>query len=365
MSASFRWADTPEYRRPMNSVDRTFSIGERAVDLMRSYSRSATPRSYEVWFTYVTGLKPQLNDALKRLVALRDKLTEDEIDSLHETYLQTEKLAAQANRVGTGMVVEIEQVMGIVDLALGSTARYGESLQAISDDLSRPVERNGLRDILESLVIATRDVASTNRCLETRLKDSRTEIENLRQALEAVRLETLIDPLTQLANRKHFESTLMTLVESARADLAPLSLIVIDIDNFKRFNDVYGHLTGDQVLRLVGAAMRENVDDGATLARFGGEEFGIILPCATTNDAFTCAEKIRQNVMGRELLKRSTGESLGRVTISIGIAGLTARDSATSLLERADLCMYAAKQMGRNRTVTDHDAPEARVAPAA
>jgi len=101
--------------------------------------------------------------------------------------------------------------------------------------------------------------------------------------------------------------------------------------------------------------MREVVKSKATLARFGGEEFAIILPDTTMQPARALADTIRQSVMSRELVKRSTGESLGKVTISAGVAVLREGDTAVSLLERADQCMYMGKRMGRNRTVTDHE----------
>jgi diguanylate cyclase len=132
-----------------------------------------------------------------------------------------------------------------------------------------------------------------------------------------------------------------------------LCVIVVDIDFFKRFNDLFGHLTGDQVLRLVGVVMRESTGTGAHLARFGGEEFGIILPGIDRASAGRIAETIRTSMIGRELVKRSTGESLGKVTVSLGVAEYRSGDTPASLLERADLCMFAAKRGGRNRVVDD------------
>lgn len=339
----------------MHAVDRTLSIGDRASELMRAYATSASPRAYELWYTYVTGLKPALNETVKRLVTLQDKLSGDDIDRIYETHLSHDRLGSQADRAGAGLVVEMDQVMGLIEAAVGSTEQYGASLEAITGDLAGPMERNRLRGVVESLVEATREVADSNRLLENRLKESRGEIESLRRMLDEVRQESLTDPLTGIANRKHFEATLATSVARAHAHGAPLTLVVIDIDEFKRFNDTYGHLTGDQVLRLVGAAMREHVDAACTLARFGGEEFGMILPGIGRAAALDCAEKIRRNVMNRELLKRSTGESLGRVTVSLGIAVLAADDTATSFLERADMAMYRAKRAGRNRTAVDDD----------
>ena len=168
-----------------------------------------------------------------------------------------------------------------------------------------------------------------------------------------MRVEAITDPVTGIANRKHFQDMLHKSVEAANAGKSALALIVIDIDHFKRFNDLYGHLTGDQVLRLVSMTMREQVKSKATLARFGGEEFGIIMPETSLEDARAMAEEIRQSVLNRELVKRSTGESLGKITISVGVSEFRRGETGTALLDRADQCMYIAKRTGRNRTVTD------------
>lgn len=130
-----------------------------------------------------------------------------------------------------------------------------------------------------------------------------------------------------------------------------MSLMLTDIDHFKTFNDNFGHLTGDQVLRLVAMSVKHNVKGEDTTARYGGEEFAVILPNTILRAAVTVAEHIRRAVMAKELMKRSTGEHLGRMTISIGAATLRKGDTGQSLIERADTCLYAAKRHGRNRVI--------------
>lgn len=336
-------------------VERTFTIAQRALELMKSYGSSASPRSYEVWYTYVAGYKPAVNDAIKRIAAESGKVDDHAIESIHSQHIASERFGEEAEKTGVIVISEINQVMEMLDLALGSTRKYGQSLDAFAADLSDGVDRNRVREIVASLVLATKDVRATNETLESRLRETRGEIEALRETLEAVRMESLTDPLTGIANRKHFEEMLVKSLDQALVERSPLALIVIDIDHFKRFNDTYGHLTGDQVLRLVGMTMREQVKSKATLARFGGEEFGIILPDTMLDVAKAAAERVRTSVMSRELIKRSTSESLGKVTISVGVAAMRKGDTAVSLLERADQCMFLAKRMGRNRTVTDID----------
>lgn len=334
--------------------ERTFALAKRANDLMRDYGCSATPRSYAVWYTYVAGTQPLMNDAVKRLTTKNGPLSDADLDTLYETYIDGRRLCQQADTMNTSLVNEVEGIMEMIELSLGATAQYGESLQAFSQDLAgAPLTRNGLRDMVSSLITKTRDVAANNRTLEARMRESRDEIESLREALEATRLESLTDTLTGLSNRKHFEEALRRQTETVKAGARPASLLIIDIDFFKRFNDLFGHLTGDQVLRLVAVVMREHVTPRATLSRFGGEEFGVLLPETDLVAARAVAEKIRTSVASRELIKRSTGESLGKVTVSLGIAVQRPDDNAVSLLERADSCLFAAKRAGRNRTLDE------------
>lgn len=338
--------------------ERTFGLAKRANDLMRDYGMSATPRSYAIWYTYVAGTHPHLNDAIKRLTGQNGKLSCADIDDLFEAHIDGRRISDQAEKMNANLLVEVEGIIEMIDLSLGATAQYGQSLQAFSNDLTVPsLTSNRLRELIAAIAANTRDLAANNRTLEARMRESLTEIDALRETLETTRKESLTDALTGLANRKHFEDMLDRHVDTKRAEDRPASLIVIDIDKFKRFNDLYGHLTGDQVLRLVAIVMRESVSSPATLARFGGEEFGVLLPQTDRAAAVVIAERIRTSVLGRELIKRSTGESLGKVTISLGIAEQRAGDSAVSLLERADNCLFAAKRAGRNRCIDDlhHD----------
>jgi diguanylate cyclase len=161
--------------------------------------------------------------------------------------------------------------------------------------------------------------------------------------------------MTGLANRKFFDDSLERAIAEAAARGEALSLLMIDIDHFKAFNDNYGHLTGDQVLRLVASSLKQNVKGQDVAARYGGEEFSVILPNTVLRSALTLGDHIRRAVMSKELMKRSTGEHLGRITVSIGVATLHAGDTPQSLIERADGCLYAAKHNGRNRVICESD----------
>jgi diguanylate cyclase len=343
-----------------NAVDRdeherTMAFADLALSQIRALRQPAEPRNFELWYHYATGYYPHLNKAINDMLALKGKLEPHDIEAILKTHVSGGRLSQEIDSFGAKVVDEIDQVMSMIDAAVGSTASYKESLADASTRLSQSKDRDGLRVIVESLVHTTKEIERSNQTLEARLRASKLEITELQQNLELARHESLTDPLTTLGNRKYFDQALIGAVATASATNEPLSLVMLDIDHFKAFNDTYGHLTGDQVLRLVANCIKQNVKGQDIAVRYGGEEFALILPATALRQAITVADHIRQAVVTKELMKRSTGESLGRITVSVGIAGWQKDDAAQTLIERADTCLYAAKHGGRNRVVCQSD----------
>lgn len=160
-------------------------------------------------------------------------------------------------------------------------------------------------------------------------------------------VEATVDALTGLHNRRWLESHLPRLVERHRDAGLPLSVMLLDIDHFKRFNDDFGHAAGDRVLAAVGAAVRERLRPTDLSARYGGEELVVILPGTALEGALAAAERTRAEVEGRRVVV--DGRALPRVTISLGVAEVLPDEDAASLLARADVAMYRAKASGRNQ----------------
>lgn len=182
---------------------------------------------------------------------------------------------------------EINQVMAMMDAAVGSASSYTESLTTVSDKLGNSKDREGLRAIVESLVATANEMKQNNHALEQRLNASKEETNQLQENLEVVRNESLTDPLTSLSNRKHFDERLaQSIVDSAERS-KPLSLVMTDIDHFKNFNDTWGHLTGEQVLRLVAMSMIARADACLYAAKRNGRNR---LICETDPEFANAAE---------------------------------------------------------------------------
>jgi len=339
----------------VDDFERTMAFADIAFGQMKALRQPASPRNFEIWYAYASGYHPALNQQINATLKAKGTISEADLVQMYENFLSPTRLTERIDLVGSQVKGEIDQVMAMIDAAVGSASSYTESLAGATEQLVQSKDRDDLRTIVETLVQTTKAMEISNRNLEDRLHASKQEINDLQENLEAVRTESLTDPLTQLANRKFFDSTLEKSIAEAVERNEALSLMLTDIDHFKTFNDSFGHLTGDQVLRLVAMSVKHNVKGKDTAARYGGEEFAVILPNTTLRAAVTVAEHIRRAVMAKELMKRSTGENLGRMTISIGVATLRKADSGQSLIERADMCLYAAKRHGRNRVICETD----------
>lgn len=335
--------------------ERTIAFGEVALDQIKALGQPASPRNYEIWYHYATGYNAALNETINAKLTGSGGFSKDDAERIHQQFFTPTRTTDRLESIGGKVMDKIDQIMSVLDTAVGSTSKHSESLADMSDQLGHIEGETGIHAIIEGLLHTVKAMKEDNRALESRLSASKVEVSQLQQCLENVRSESLTDPLTTLGNRKCFDDALARAVARAHECGEALSLIMTDIDHFKRFNDTYGHLTGDQVLRLVALSIKQNAKRQDLATRYGGEEFVIILPGADLRVATAAADDIRRTVMGKELMKRSTRELLGRVTISAGVATLHAGDTAASLIERTDTCLYAAKRNGRNQVICETD----------
>lgn len=335
---------------------RTIAFGEAAIGHMRVKALPAYPRNYELWYTYAAGYNPALNRAINERSLDGRVLSADDVDQIYDQFLSPLRFGDRVEHIGGKLSMELRALLTSVDSASSDASAYGRTLAGASSDIAAAASDSlRLKKIAEKLLSETGRMEARNRELEKSLAQSKEQIDGLQMSLEAIRNESLTDPLTGLGNRKAFDHALLRQFEAMKEEGRGFSLLMTDIDHFKKFNDTYGHQTGDQVLRLVAAAAKNNVKGQDIAARYGGEEFGVVLPRTSLEQAIRVAEHIRESVMQKELVKRSTGAKLGRITISIGVACAQVGDDPSSLIDRADRALYLAKHTGRNRVCSEID----------
>ncbi|MES0882176.1 GGDEF domain-containing protein [Roseibium sp. SCP14] len=334
---------------------RTIKYGESAISYIKKNTLPAYPRSYELWYTYAAGFNQGLNRAINDTVKQNGRISTDEMLTLYGRFLSPTRLGDRLDEVGTKVSREVEELVDSIKLCTDATSDYGAALEQAGEKIKSVADPEKLQIYVTHLVKSTQNAVSSNRKLESQLLESKKHIESLQSALEAIRYESLTDELTTLNNRKHFENSIEKITDQSNESGRGFALLMTDIDHFKKFNDTYGHQTGDQVLRLVALAVKQNIKTQDVACRYGGEEFAIILPHTDLEEAKKIGESIRTAVMSKELVKRSTGENLGRVTISVGIACYQNMDTPHSILSRADEALYSAKNAGRNLVRTEQD----------
>jgi diguanylate cyclase len=205
------------------------------------------------------------------------------------------------------------------------------------------------------LVLDTRTMEQSTLDLREQLEKAERESTELRDRLQRVEREATLDVLTGIHNRKHMEKALASLHENFVRKGTRFSVMMLDLDHFKRVNDTYGHKVGDAVLQFVGGVLKDTVKGRDIPARYGGEEFIILLPMTSCADSCKLAEQLRREISKKPLTIRQSGERIGTVTVSIGVAMIRDGDSIDSLVQRADQALYSAKRQGRNNVKSEND----------
>jgi diguanylate cyclase len=338
------------------------SIAGQVLSELSRLGIQPSPHAFAVWFTHLSGQDPALSAALRERANAGMTFTAEVVEELHETHILSTRTLRVAERSSRAVMMEIDGIVELIRLSLGSSTKYSSTLSKLLGDMVTTNDPAALKEIVSTLVKATEETRQLNETLDKGLRAARTEVDELRKVLEDTRLDALKDGLTGISNRRHFEQAMQGAIETATETRRQFALLMIDIDHFKQFNDQHGHLTGDKVLRVVAQALRDKFPARATVARYGGEEFAVILPDADLMAGWVGAEAARQSILARELVKRSTGEKIGRITISIGVGAWKRNDSALSLLSRSDGALLRAKRFGRNRTVTEDQMSQDAVA---
>ena len=325
-----------------------YDLARRVIDEMAGHSVWPTPVNFELWLHYLGDPEGALGCEIKRILAANEPFTDATSYMLAAEYLPRGRLREEIRAAGRVLDRELSSVADAISRAHKSQTTYGETLADASASIDN-VEGPALKTLVSTLTSATNKVQRENSELEKKLETSTREVAKLREHLEQVRRDAMTDALTNLANRKAFDEHLDAACASAELDGRALTLAVIDIDHFKRFNDTWGHQTGDQVIRYVASVLGRVARQPRLAARYGGEEFALIFPGESAGTVEAALNSIRQEIGSRALRRRSTNDELGAVTISAGFAIREPGESASALLERADSALYASKHAGRNR----------------
>jgi diguanylate cyclase len=337
----------------IETVRRTSDL---AIKYMARFEILPTPDNYALWFLYASGTNEKLVKEIQQLIAEKEQFTDFLITDLRYRYIQVPQSDRSLDETRARVESEVINILANVSGAVRDADQYGATLNAATGALED--RKPDVGRIVANLLKSTMDMQTKNRALESTLNASVREVTALQKNLIIARKESNSDGLTELCNRKAFDSELRLCTQSANETRESLTMILADVDHFKGFNDEYGHQIGDQVLRIVAKSLQTCAPADGICARIGGDEFAALFPKVSLKETVEIAERIRKMVESKKIIKRQTGEQINRITTSIGCAMFYPGETTASFFRRADAALYAAKAKGRNCVVNETE-PEA------
>ena len=333
-------------------LEKTANLLREAIPKMSQLNIPLTPENYHVWYEYTMGGCLELNRAIDKLLKDGTEFTSMINQELYSNYIYQAPEESFQQSVQKLVTTLFEKITGMTK----KTQSFSSSLEKYNDVLKRDPDIDTIASLIVNLIDDTSSVLESNQTMESMLQTMNEEVDILRNNLQTLNKEAFTDKLTAVPNRRAFDKKMEDLFEHYHKEQQVFSLLLIDIDHFKQFNDTHGHAVGDRVLKYVASVMTGGIKGDDMLARYGGEEFAVLLPSTSYEDAIAVGNHIREKVSSNKLVDNNAQQKvLGYVTVSVGVAAISDKDNFDSIVERADKALYLAKKRGRNTVIGECD----------
>ncbi len=331
------------------SQEKAGEIFRLALAFLAKNELVINPVNFTLAYHYVTGEDPALNERIEELLETPESWQDESAEKLFRHYVCYCNEAVLKDLREELMDIVAHTLGAMIDLT-GKTSVANERIKSHINTLAESNKIETVMKAVSAIISETRSLISETSQFETQLINSSDEVEKLKEELSYARQEAMLDPLTGVLNRRGFDQELKTIItEVDNKNIATFCLVLMDIDKFKEINDNHGHILGDKVLRAVAELLIRHTKGKDACARFGGDEFAILLPDIGSNNARNLAEYLR-TIIQKIILKRpTTGTVVGGISASIGVAAYRKGEASEEFLNRCDQALYRSKSLGRNR----------------
>jgi len=331
----------------MQSLD----ILRLVIPQISKHKQAKNPINYTIWYEYYRSKNIPLKRAINEYIEQEKNITDKLFETFFDAYI-TDQDTKAFKQVQIELIHFISLLSETAPTTDTNTSTFQRSLQNHENQLNSPAISHNPLGIIGKLITETQTTLSSLQSMRQQMNESHTQINELKNKLNQATAETLIDALTGIANRKGLLKAFEHVLIQPKKTSTSISLLMLDIDHFKKVNDTHGHVAGDKVIKFISDTLVTQIKGQDTASRYGGEEFVVLLPNTTLNNAQIIAESIRIKVEKTSFILPNNQLPLGQITISIGVTHYLQNESIESFISRADTALYESKKNGRNRITT-------------
>lgn len=338
---------TPRYAE---TVEEAAQIARVALPWISERQLPASPTNYAVAYELLSGRNSEFCATAQR--SLASPPTQELMDELFRKLLSGEAQDAVVASVRDELSRIFMGALSALSAGGEGLARFKQRLLYATEQLSTNPDLGAIRGVISEMVAETRRMQAAGEEMSAQLETTCGQLEALRGEFQQAPNAVTTDPLTGALNQRGLNRELETLLNQAD-EHTELTLLVLDVDRFTAFNDKYGHVIGDEVLRYVARVVGKNTRGGDLLARYGADGFVVLLPDTSDGNGLHVARNIGAAVRSAGLTHKSSGTKLDAVTVSIGVVEYRHGDSAAALLARGERALGQAREAGRGQVAGD------------
>ncbi|MCK5163598.1 MAG: GGDEF domain-containing protein [Desulfobacula sp.] len=341
----------------MNYAENNEQAGEYlrlALVCLAKYNLAANPINLTIFYEYVSGKNTALKQSIDKDINASGKISLEKLEGYYKTHI------VDGERIIFGrLILKLNLILKdlsnhLIDTT-GGFSVHGKKLGHLAEQIDGTQDHNNLINIVDQMVVETKAIISSGKRMQKKINGSYDDLQILNQELKKSQEQARTDALTGLANRRWLDQKLELEKLKSLQTKSVFSIIMLDIDHFKKINDDYGHLVGDNVLKTISRMLQKHVRKNDFVSRIGGEEFLILMPDTNLTDACIVAVKIKNSFSNRNWKLKESGLKIKKVTASMGIAQYRFHELNNTLLKRADDALYLAKTNGRDLIKTEKE----------
>lgn len=344
-----------EMIKDKNKPEQARQVYAKVDTIFKEADITPSPLNYLVWYQYFLAENQGLIDEINALPDGAKSYTDRLGTRLYEEHIEQSEIKEETE-YNFAVKKFVDNIISKMNNFSSGMKGHSKQIGAYANDLKDPdCSEDNIQKIAQYIVEEAEKMERRSDEIRDEVRNSTEEVKLLRSQLEAARKEAHTDELTQIGNRKAFNSLIEDLTIEYETQPQSLCLIMTDIDHFKSFNDTYGHPVGDSVLRYYANILKKDSADNESICRYGGEEFAILLKDTSLEEASARAEQIRTQIEAVRLTLKDSSEPIRTITASFGISHFYGdKDNIEDFIERADKSLYAAKEAGRNTVIHEN-----------